>query len=213
MTGMLRFSWLAEQGAPSRAGVRVPAAGGFEMFCIEKILPRCFLGPKSIKIMPEIYKNNQKISMILELHFLENVIQCSLPRKNYWRYLTMYAINPELCTFCKKCMEECPSGAITEGSVDGKEVCVVNADCIDCGGCEDACETEPQRQSATRSNFYPPTERKDERTGGRFGTLVFYREKVEPWFFSTGRPWNLALSGGGRGPVLVEIFSRLCYNL
>ena len=53
----------------------------------------------------------------------------------------MYAINPELCTFCKKCMEECPSGAITEGSVDGKEVCVVNADCIDCGGCEDACET------------------------------------------------------------------------
>ena len=144
MTGMLRFSWLAEQGAPSRAGVRVPAAGGFEMFCIEKILPRCFLGPKSIKIMPEIYKNNKKISMILELHFLENVIQCSLPRKNYWRYLTMYAINPELCTFCKKCMEECPSGAITEGSVDGKEVCVVNADCIDCGGCEDACETEPK---------------------------------------------------------------------
>ena len=56
----------------------------------------------------------------------------------------MYAINPELCTFCKKCMEECPSGAITEGSVDGKEVCVVNADCIDCGGCEDACETEPK---------------------------------------------------------------------
>ena len=56
----------------------------------------------------------------------------------------MYAINPELCTFCKKCMEECPSGAISEGSVDGKEVCVVNADCIDCGGCEDACETEPK---------------------------------------------------------------------
>ena len=51
----------------------------------------------------------------------------------------MYAINPELCTFCKKCMEECPSGAITEGSVDGKEVCVVNADCIDCGGCETRC--------------------------------------------------------------------------
>ena len=42
-------------------------------------------------------------------------------------------------------MEETKSsGAITEGSVDGKEVCVVNADCIDCGGCEDACETEPK---------------------------------------------------------------------
>ena len=54
----------------------------------------------------------------------------------------MYAINPELCTFCKKCMEECPSGAITEGSVDGKEVCVVNADCIDCGGCEDKSEAK-----------------------------------------------------------------------
>ena len=24
----------------------------------------------------------------------------------------MYAINPELCTFCKSCMEECPTGAI-----------------------------------------------------------------------------------------------------
>ena len=91
----------------------------------------------------------------------------------------MYAINPELCTFCKKCMEECPSGAITEGSVDGKEVCVVNADCIDCGGCEDACET-----------------------GGRFGTLVFYREKVEPCFFpqealESGAFWGRERAGFG----------------
>lgn len=38
----------------------------------------------------------------------------------------MYAINPELCTFCKSCMEECPTGAIQEGAVDGKEVCVVS---------------------------------------------------------------------------------------
>ena len=50
-----------------------------------------------------------------------------------------YAINPELCTFCKKCIEECPTGAIVEGNVNGKDVCVVTSECIDCGGCEDAC--------------------------------------------------------------------------
>ena len=26
----------------------------------------------------------------------------------------MYAINPDLCTFCKKCVEECPTGAIVK---------------------------------------------------------------------------------------------------
>ena len=56
----------------------------------------------------------------------------------------MYAINPELCTFCKSCMEECPTGAIQEGAVDGKEVCVVSSECIDCGGCEDSCPTDPK---------------------------------------------------------------------
>ena len=55
-----------------------------------------------------------------------------------------YVINAELCTFCKKCMDECPTGAIVEGNVDGKEVCVVTSECIDCGGCEDACETDPK---------------------------------------------------------------------
>ena len=50
----------------------------------------------------------------------------------------MYAINPELCTFCKSCLDECPTGAIQEGAVDGKEVCVVTSECIDCGGCEDS---------------------------------------------------------------------------
>ena len=51
----------------------------------------------------------------------------------------MYAINPELCTFCKSCMEECPTGAIQEGAVVGKEVCVVSSECIACGGCETRC--------------------------------------------------------------------------
>ena len=55
-----------------------------------------------------------------------------------------YAINPELCTFRKKCIEECPTGAIVEGNVNGKDVCVVTSECIDCGGCADACETDPK---------------------------------------------------------------------
>lgn len=41
-------------------------------------------------------------------------------------------------------MEECPTGAIQEGAVDGKEVCVVSSECIDCGGCEDSCPTDPK---------------------------------------------------------------------
>ena len=56
----------------------------------------------------------------------------------------MYAINPELCTFCKKCIEECPTEAIKERVVDGKDVCIVTDECIDCGACEDACETDPK---------------------------------------------------------------------
>ena len=55
-----------------------------------------------------------------------------------------YAINPELCTLCKKCIEECPTGAIVEGNVNGKDVCVVTSEGIDCGVCEDACETDPK---------------------------------------------------------------------
>ena len=43
----------------------------------------------------------------------------------------MYAINPDLCTFCKKCVEECPTGAIVEGKAGDKDVCVVSYECID----------------------------------------------------------------------------------
>ena len=42
----------------------------------------------------------------------------------------MYAINPDLCTFCKKCVEECPTGAIVEGKAGDKDVCVVTSECI-----------------------------------------------------------------------------------
>ena len=40
-------------------------------------------------------------------------------------------------------MDECPTSAIVEGNVNGKDVCVVTSECIDCGGCEDACQTDP----------------------------------------------------------------------
>lgn len=70
MTDWLRFSWLSETGAPSRSGVILPIwTGGFKVFCIEKFLPMWFSWIKSIKIMPENYKNNQHFSVILELHF------------------------------------------------------------------------------------------------------------------------------------------------
>ena len=52
----------------------------------------------------------------------------------------MYAVNPELCTFCKKCLDECPTESIYETKVGDKDVCAVKDSCIDCGACEDACE-------------------------------------------------------------------------
>ena len=73
MTGFIRFWWLAEQGAPSSPGVRLPArdgAGvGVTAAFMSGILPVQDLWRKSIKIIPEIYQNNQKISMKFELHF------------------------------------------------------------------------------------------------------------------------------------------------
>ena len=39
------------------------------------------------------------------------------------------------CIACGTCIDECPSGAISEG-----EIYVIDADaCIDCGTCADVC--------------------------------------------------------------------------
>ena len=69
MTEVMRFSWLAERGAPSSPGVWLPARGGrggeFAVSFMSGILPVQDLWRKSIKIMPEIYQNNQKNSVKL----------------------------------------------------------------------------------------------------------------------------------------------------
>ena len=69
MTGIIRFSWLTEQGAPSNSGTAEPEWDGFKVFCIEIFLPDRFLWRIYLKILPEIYQNNQRFSVILELHF------------------------------------------------------------------------------------------------------------------------------------------------
>ena len=56
-----------------------------------------------------------------------------------------YFIDPEACNFCKKCIDECPPGAIIEGKAGDKDICIVKeAECIDCGACEDVCESDPK---------------------------------------------------------------------
>jgi ferredoxin len=48
-------------------------------------------------------------------------------------------VDPEKCTACETCVEECPSEAITMQD----EVAVVNEDeCTDCGACADVCPAE-----------------------------------------------------------------------
>lgn len=49
-----------------------------------------------------------------------------------------YKIDPDLCTACGSCIDECPTEAISEG-----DVYVINPDiCTDCGDCADVCPTE-----------------------------------------------------------------------
>ena len=51
----------------------------------------------------------------------------------------MYAINPELCTFCKSCLDECPTGAI---QVTNHLARVDHALCIGCGACVEKCPVQ-----------------------------------------------------------------------
>ncbi len=49
-----------------------------------------------------------------------------------------FKIDPNACTACGSCKDECPVGAISEGDVYS-----IDADmCIDCGACEGACPCE-----------------------------------------------------------------------
>ena len=49
-----------------------------------------------------------------------------------------YKIDPDLCTACGSCVDECPVDAISEG-----DVYVINADlCTDCGACAEVCPVE-----------------------------------------------------------------------
>jgi len=49
-----------------------------------------------------------------------------------------YKINPDVCTACGSCIEECPIGAILEGDV----YTISDSECIDCGACSDVCPLE-----------------------------------------------------------------------
>ncbi len=50
-----------------------------------------------------------------------------------------YFINPEECTACGACVDECPVEAISEGD----DFYTIDADeCTDCGACVDVCPVE-----------------------------------------------------------------------
>ncbi len=49
-----------------------------------------------------------------------------------------YIIEPDLCTACGTCLDECPVEAISEG-----DTYVIDPDlCTDCGACADVCPVE-----------------------------------------------------------------------
>ena len=53
-------------------------------------------------------------------------------------YKMAYKINPDLCSACGTCIDECPVEAISAG-----DVYVIDAgSCIDCGACSGACPVD-----------------------------------------------------------------------
>ncbi len=49
-----------------------------------------------------------------------------------------YKIDPDLCTACGACKDECPVDAIKEGAVYTIDASL----CSDCGACADNCPVE-----------------------------------------------------------------------
>ncbi len=49
-----------------------------------------------------------------------------------------YKINPDLCTACGTCIDECPVEAISAGDV----YVIDPSSCTDCGTCADVCPVE-----------------------------------------------------------------------
>ncbi|HDS16002.1 MAG TPA: 4Fe-4S dicluster domain-containing protein [Proteobacteria bacterium] len=50
----------------------------------------------------------------------------------------MYKIDPELCTSCGSCQEECPEDAI----IEGEDSYIITDKCIDCGSCAEVCPVD-----------------------------------------------------------------------
>ena len=57
-------------------------------------------------------------------------------------------VNPDSCTGCGTCVEECPVGAI---ALDDQEVARIDdQECIRCGRCHDVCPEEAVRHDSER---------------------------------------------------------------
>lgn len=50
-------------------------------------------------------------------------------------------VNPDECSGCGTCVDECPSEAITLDEEKGIAV-IDNDECVECGACEEACPSQ-----------------------------------------------------------------------
>ncbi len=48
-------------------------------------------------------------------------------------------VDPEKCTGCGDCVEECPTDAI---KLENEKAVVIEDECVDCGACVDVCPSE-----------------------------------------------------------------------
>ena len=53
------------------------------------------------------------------------------------------AVDPDICTWCGKCENACPYGAIEKLSLNGREIATISeTGCKGCGGCVPICPVD-----------------------------------------------------------------------
>lgn len=117
-------------------------------------------------------------------------IWCHSPESQAPRREVLY--QPQRCTGCWLCLEECPESALSRGETQGKEAVVLDrARCTDCGRCAEVCYPGAIRVAGTVMSA---------------GELVDKVAKDKPFFARSGG--GVTLSGGE--PAMQADFA---YNL
>ena len=104
---------------------------------------------------------NRALIITLSLLFIIGTVALTIAGvKKYFK------IDPEKCTACGTCAEECPEAAISEGKVDGKVVFIIDPQkCTACGVCSEVCPEGAIFPDSTDLSIEIKEEKKEEVEG------------------------------------------------